>query len=71
MITEKFKVFDPYTGSYTDYNSEIEARAALLATAQKILDQNEFSFIHSVINENEEEKWSSIPVSSFVVVETA
>jgi hypothetical protein len=68
-MLEKFKVFDPYTGQYTEYASETEAKAALLLVAQKVIDEHQFSLIRAISNEKGDEAWTPIPVNSFTIVE--
>lgn len=69
IMLEKFKVFDPYTGQYTEYASEAEAKAALLLIAQKVIDEHQFSLIRAISNEKGDEAWTPISVNSFTVIE--
>lgn len=63
-----FKVFNPLTGVHTEYNTEEEARAAMVALCSQILEIHSVSLVRAITNENGDSAWVAAELSEPVRV---
>lgn len=52
-----YQVFSPLTGQHTRYETEVEARAALIEIAKQILEQHCPRAVQEISNENGDTTW--------------
>ena len=52
-----YQVFNPLTGVHTKYETEAEAKQALIVIAQEILNQHSPTVVRELTNENGDSAW--------------
>ena len=63
-----YQVFNPLTGVHTRYETEVEAKQALIAIAQDILKQHSPTVVQELSNENGDTVWIAIKMNETLVV---
>lgn len=57
IIMGAYQVFNPFTGQYAKYNTEQEARTALIEIAKQVLEQHCPAVVQELSNENGDTTW--------------
>jgi hypothetical protein len=63
-----YQVFNPLTGVHTRYETEAEAKQALIAIAQDILKQHSPTVVQELSNENGDSVWIATKMNETLVV---
>lgn len=63
-----YQVFNPLTGVHTRYETEAEAKQALIAIAQDILKQHSPTVVQELSNENGDTVWIATKMNETLVV---
>jgi hypothetical protein len=63
-----YQVFNPLTGVHTRYETEAEAKQALIAIAQDILKQHSPTVVQELSNENGDTVWTATKMNETLVV---
>jgi len=63
-----YQVFNPLTGVHTKYETEAEAKQALIAIAQDILKQHSPTVVQELSNENGDTVWIATKMNETLVV---
>lgn len=63
-----YQVFNPLTGVHTRYETEAEAKQALIAIAQDILKQHSPTVVQELSNENGDTVWIATKMNEALVV---
>lgn len=68
IMGKSFQVFNPITGTHTEYPSEAAAREAIVVISQDILKQHSIRLVQSISNENGDQAWIPTTLSQPVVI---
>jgi hypothetical protein len=68
IIMGAYQVFNPLTGLHTKYETEAEAKSALIEVAQAILNQQCPKVIQEISNENGDTTWIPTNMNESLVV---
>ena len=68
MTMGAYQVFNPLTGVHTRYETEAEAKQALIAIAQDILKQHSPTVVQELSNENGDSVWIATKMNETLVV---
>jgi hypothetical protein len=63
-----YQVFNPLTGVHTRYETEAEAKQALIAIAQDILKQHSPTVVQELSNENGDTVWIATKMNETLVI---
>lgn len=63
-----YQVFNPLTGTHTRYETEVEAKAALVEIAKEILKQHCPTVVQEMSNENGDTTWIPTTMNQTLVI---
>lgn len=63
-----YQVFNPLTGTHTRYETEVEAKAALVEIAKEVLNQHCPTVVQELSNENGDTTWIPTTMNETLVV---
>lgn len=63
-MTENYQVYNPYTGTYTKYDSEEEMQEAVIELSKQILQTYGPKVNREIVNENGNVAWTSFDVAN-------
>lgn len=63
-----YQVFNPLTGTHTRYETESDAKAALVEIAKEVLKQHCPTVVQELSNENGDTTWISVNLNDTLVV---
>ena len=63
-----FQVFNPLTGSHTEYDTEDAARSATVEITKQILANYKITVVQSVSNENGDSAWTAYELANPVII---
>jgi len=67
-MADAYQVFNPQTGQHTRYETEAEAKAALVEVAKQILVTYTPSVVEETVHENGDVTWTSTELASQLIV---
>lgn len=68
FMVEKYKVFNPTTGQYIEYNDFEAAKQDVVRIATQILADHKLNITQVIRNENGDEAWSPVDINSMIKI---
>lgn len=63
-----YQVFNPLTGTHAEYETEAEARAAVIVVSEQVLAAHKVSLVRSITNEHGDSAWIAVELSEPIVL---
>lgn len=67
-MNQTYQVFNPLTGTHTEYSDEASARVAMVEISNQVLQNYPINIVQSISNENGDTAWTATTLSNPLTV---